>query len=97
MSERLKELKEEVRINLQKIEEDATQLSLDGLKNIKGIIGELEVAIKERKEKKKVKTISIDEDIHYKVKTFCAKEGVSIGDWTEKVLLDNIKEDEVEK
>lgn len=89
--ENWKEIQESVKSFLKNAEENVTELSLEGIKNVQEQLKELESKIKDAQEKKKLKTISISENVHTKVKKYCAESEEKMGEWVEKVLLEACK------
>lgn len=88
-------LKEDLKVNLESLEKDAVEFGLEGVKNLKKVLDEAEKAINEKKDRKKVKTITISEDTHSLVKKFCVDNDEKISDWVETVLIEsmNVKEE----
>lgn len=66
--------------------------SLNGINSLKSKINELEEYIKNAKNSKKQKTIMISDDLHAKIKIYCAKNNIKINEWVEKILKDKINE-----
>lgn len=40
------------------------------------------------------KSILIDKKLHTELKIFCAKSGINIKDWIEKLIIENMNKDE---
>ncbi len=87
---KIKELRDDLKKNLENLEKDASDFGLEQLKNLKGVIAEAEKAIKESKEKKKVKTITISEETHNAVKKCCVANDEKISEWVETVLTEAV-------
>lgn len=86
----MKDIRKDIEVIFEEIEDNITDFSLEQIEGIKKRVGMLESAIKSRKDKKKVKTVSVSEDIHTSVKKFCAENELKMGEWVEKVLMDSI-------
>ena len=89
--ENWKEIQESDKSFLKNAEENVTELSLEGIKNVQEQLKELENKIKDAQEKKKLKTISISEDVHTKVKKYCSQSEEKMCELVEKVLLEACK------
>jgi hypothetical protein len=89
--ENWKEIQETIKSFLKEAEENVTELSLEGIKKVQEQLKEVENKIKESQDKKRLKTISISEEVHTKVKKFCTEKEEKMGDWVEKVLMDSMK------
>ena len=87
----VKELQEKLKNFLKEAEENVTEFSLEGIKSIQDQLKNLEEKIKENSQKKKLKTISISEEVHTEVKKYCTLKEEKMGDWVEKTLKEAIK------
>jgi hypothetical protein len=87
-----KELKTELDEKIKFIEEtlpsSIAEFSLDQIQTIQGQLKNLEEKIKEKQKEKKVKTITISEEVHSKIKKFCVKNDLKINEWVESKLLE---------
>jgi predicted HicB family RNase H-like nuclease len=90
-----KELQTEFTEKLKMIEEtlphSLSEFSLEQIKNLQEHLKTLEGKIKEKQKEKKVKTITISEEVHSKVKKFCVENDLKINDWVETKLLELVK------
>jgi len=73
--------------NLDKIN-DISQLEDEQIIKLRDKLKEIDVKLKE---KAKPKTITISVEAHNIIKEYCSKLNESIGEWSEKILVDNIK------
>lgn len=89
--EKFEEIKKDIEVILEEVEENITDFSLDQIKGIKSKVEKLESSILKRRDNKKLKTISISEDVHTEIKKYCALKEEKMGEWVEKVLLEAIK------
>jgi ribosomal 50S subunit-associated protein YjgA (DUF615 family) len=89
--ENWKEIQETIKSFFKEAEENVTELSLEGIKKVQEQLKEIENKIKESQDKKKLKTISISEDVHTDIKKYCTLKEEKMGEWVEKVLLEAIK------
>lgn len=87
-----KELQADLTEKLKQIEETLPQsladFSLEQISTIQEQLKSLEDKIKERQKGKKVKTITISEEVHSKVKKFCVENDLKINEWVESKLLE---------
>jgi vacuolar-type H+-ATPase subunit F/Vma7 len=89
--EKWKEIQQNLLDFLKEAEENVTDFSLEGIKTAQSQLKDIENKIKEAQERKKLKTISISEDVHTEIKKYCALKEEKMGEWVEKVLLEAIK------
>lgn len=89
--EKLKELQAELTMKLKAIEENLTEFSLEQIKVVQDQLKNLEVKIKESQKEKKVKTITISEEVHTQVKKYCVDNGLKINEWVETKLSELTK------
>ena len=87
----VKEMQEKFKDFLKESEENVTEFSLEGIKSIQDQLKSLEEKIKENSQKKKLKTISISEEVHTEIKKYTTLKEEKMGDWVEKTLKDAIK------
>jgi hypothetical protein len=73
----------------QNLTENLTGFSIDQVKNAQGVLKELEDKLKNN-QIKKVKTITISEEVHTKVKKYCVDNGLKINEWVESKLVELI-------
>jgi regulator of PEP synthase PpsR (kinase-PPPase family) len=90
-----KELQTEFTEKIKMIEEtlphSLAEFSLEQIQNVQEHLKTLENKIKEKQKEKKVKTITISEEVHSKVKKFCVENDLKINDWVETKLLELVK------
>jgi hypothetical protein len=90
-----KELQSELTENLKFIEEtlpaSLADFSLEQIKVVQGQLKNLEEKIKEKQKEKKVKTITISEEVHSKVKKYCVDHDLKINEWVEAKLLELVE------
>ena len=90
-----KELQTEFTEKIKMIEETLPQslaeFSLEQIQNVQEHLKTLENKIKEKQKGKRVKTITISEEVHSKVKKFCVENDLKINDWVETKLLELVK------
>ncbi len=89
--EKLKKLQDDLTLKLKAIEENLTEFSLDQIKLVQDQLKNLEVKIKENQKEKKVKTITISEEVHTQVKKYCVDNGLKINEWVESKLSELTK------
>lgn len=84
-----------VQENLKNIEnllpEVVVDFSLEQIQNLQNQIKKIEDKIKEVGKNKKVKTITVSEDAHMKIKKYCVENNLKMNEWVEQTLLDNMK------
>jgi|688.fasta_scaffold38759_2 hypothetical protein len=87
-----KELQTELTEKLKMIEEtlphSLAEFSLEQIQNVQEQLKNLEDKIKEKQKEKKVKTITISEEVHSKVKKYCVDNDLKINEWVETKLLE---------
>ena len=87
-----KELQTELSEKIKSIEESLpsslTEFSLDQIKAIQEQLKSLEQKIKEKEKERKVKTITISEEVHSKIKKHCVDNDLKINEWVETKLLE---------
>lgn len=89
--ENFKDLQETLKAFIKEAEENVTEFSLEGIRTAQSQLKEIENKIKESQERKKLKTISISEDVHSEIKKYCTLKEEKMGEWVEKVLLESMK------
>lgn len=90
--EKIKNLQEKIKAIEEALPNAITELSLEGIQNLQTQLKKMEEKVKEFQKIKKVKTITISEDVHTKIKKYCVDHDIKINDWVEKTLLDTINE-----
>jgi hypothetical protein len=80
-------IKESTLVNI--ISGNIDNIEENDLVSLKSRIKEVEKKIKE---KNKPKTITISGDVHSKVKKYCTTFNLNIGEWTEKIILNELSE-----
>jgi len=88
--EKFEEMKKDIEAILEEVEENITDFSLDQIKGIKSKVEQLESSILKRRDKKKVKTFTVSEEVHSQVKKFCVENDIKMGEWIESKLLELI-------
>jgi len=87
-----KELQNELTEKLKFIEEtlphSLADFSLEQIQVVQEQLKTLEEKIKEKQKEKKVKTITISEEVHSKVKKHCVENDLKINEWVETKLLE---------
>ena len=87
-----KELQTELTEKQKMIEEtlphSLAEFSLEQIQNVQEQLKNLEDKIKEKQKEKKVKTITISEEVHSKVKKYCVDNDLKINEWVETKLLE---------
>ena len=87
-----KELQNELSEKLKFIEEtlphSLSDFSLEQIQVVQEQLKTLEEKIKEKQKEKKVKTITISEEVHSKVKKYCVENDLKINEWVETKLLE---------
>ena len=73
------------------VKENITTFSLEQISGIQSKLKELESKLR-NEQKNKVKTITISEDVHNKVKKYCVDKDVKLSDWVEETLLNGINQ-----
>jgi predicted HicB family RNase H-like nuclease len=90
-----KELQAELTEKIKFIEEtlpaSLADFSLEQIQTIQGQLKNLEEKIKEKQKEKKVKTITISEEVHSKVKKHCVDHDLKINEWVEAKLLELVE------
>jgi predicted HicB family RNase H-like nuclease len=89
---KLKELQTELTEKIKMIEQALpaylAEFSLDQIQIVQGQLKTIEEKIKESQREKKVKTITISEEVHSKVKKYCVENDLKINEWVETKLLE---------
>jgi hypothetical protein len=89
-----KELQNELSEKIKTIEESLpnslAEFSLEQIKLVKGQLETIEEKIKESQKAKRVKTITISQEAHAKIKKYCVKNDLKINEWVEETLLEII-------
>jgi hypothetical protein len=91
---KLKELQTEIAEKIKSIEDSLpsfAEFSLEQIQFFQNQLKSLEEKIKETQKEKKVKTITISEEVHSKVKKFCVENDLKINEWVETKLLELVK------
>lgn len=88
--EKFEEMKKDIEAILEEVEENITDFSLDQIKGIKSKVEQLESSILKRRDKKKVKTFTVSEEVHSQVKKFCVENDIKMCEWIESKLLEHI-------
>ena len=90
-----KELQAELTEKIKAIEEtlpaSLADFSLEQIQVVQEQLKTLEEKIKERQKEKKVKTITISEEVHSKVKKYCVDHDLKINEWVEAKLLELVE------
>ena len=90
-----KELQSELTEKIKFIEEtlpaSLVDFSLEQIQVVQEQLKTLEEKIKERQKEKKVKTITISEEVHSKVKKYCVDHDLKINEWVEAKLLELVE------
>jgi len=73
----------------QNLTENLTGFSIEQVKTIQTKLKGLEEKLKEN-QPKKVKTITISDDVHNKVKKYCVDNNLKINEWVESKLVELI-------
>ena len=93
---KLKELQAELTEKIKSIEQalpaSLAEFSLEQIQVVQGQLKTLEEKIKESQKEKKVKTITISEEVHSKVKKYCVEHDLKINEWVETKLLELVTE-----
>jgi len=92
MGTKWKEIGAEITEKIKNIEESLpgslAEFSLEQIQTIQKQLKTLEDKIKEKE--RKVKTITISEEVHSKVKKYCVDKDLKINEWVEAKLLELI-------
>lgn len=86
---KLKDIQEDLVKKFKEIEEEITDFSIDQLKSFQSKLVSIEEKLKEKQ--KKVKTITISEESHNKIKKYCVEKDLKINEWVESKLIELIK------
>lgn len=86
---KLKDIQEDLVKKFKEIEEEITDFSIDQLKSFQSKLVSIEEKLKEKQ--KKVKTITISEEAHNKIKKYCVEKDLKINEWVESKLIELIK------
>lgn len=84
------ELSEKIKAIENNLPNSLAEFSLDQIQTIQDQLKTLEEKIKESQKEKKVKTITISEEVHSKVKKYCVENDLKINEWVETQLLELI-------
>ena len=94
MGTKWKEIGAEITEKIKNIEESLpgslAEFSLEQIQTIQKQLKTLEDKIKEKEKERKVKTITISEEVHSKVKKYCVDKDLKINEWVEAKLLELI-------
>lgn len=82
------EFTEKIKLIEENLPSNLAEFSLEQIQTIQGQLKTLEEKIKEKQKEKKVKTITISEEVHSKVKKFCVENDLKINEWVETKLLE---------
>lgn len=89
-----KEIGAEITEKIKNIEESLpgslAEFSLDQIQTIQKQLKTLEEKIKEKEKERKVKTITISEEVHSKIKKYCVDNDLKINEWVETKLQEII-------
>lgn len=89
-----KEIGSEITEKIKKIEESLpgslAEFSLEQIQTIQKQLKTLEEKIKEKEKERKVKTITISEEVHSKIKKYCVDNDLKINEWVETKLQEII-------
>jgi seryl-tRNA synthetase len=92
MGTKWKEIGAEITEKIKNIEESLpgslAEFSLEQIQTIQKQLKTLEEKIKEKEKERKVKTITISEEVHSKVKKYCVDKDLKINEWVEAKLLE---------
>jgi predicted nucleic acid-binding Zn-ribbon protein len=89
LTEKLKDIQIDLSERFEEMSESVVVFSLDQIKLVQDQLKDLESKIKDVKDKKRVKTITISEDIHTKVKKYCVDKNIKMSDFVESVLSES--------
>lgn len=89
-----KEIGAEITEKIKNIEESLpgslAEFSLEQIQTIQKQLKTLEEKIKEKEKERKVKTITISEEVHSKIKKYCVDNDLKINEWVETKLQEII-------
>ena len=88
--DKLKDIQVDLSERFEEMGENVAEFSLEQIKLAQGQLKNLESKIKDVKDKKRVKTITISEDVHIKVKKYCVDNNLKMSDFVESVLSESI-------
>jgi len=88
------EFTEKIKLIEENLPSNLAEFSLEQIQTIQGQLKNLEEKIKEKQKEKKVKTITISEEVHSKVKKFCVENDLKINEWVESKLLELVTPNE---
>ena len=84
------ELTEKIKTIEENLPNSLAEFSLDQIKLVKSQLETIEEKIKESQKAKKVKTLTISQEAHSKIKKYCVKNELKINEWVEETLLEII-------